>query len=233
MIRPRVIRPIVRPSPPPGSRPVATSASLADAAPDVTTSAATTGHLAALRAICQGQTVYVMASGPSLTPEDVMLVRRTGCKVFVTNTTFKMAPWATALVANDRKWWRHYRAEVDRVFTGLLFSGQPVAPDICNLKHAGVNTYRNSGAAAISLAIHAGAKRVICLGLDCAPAPDGSKHWHGDHPAGLGNAGSLGLWQDRIAPVAAAASKAGVEVLNASRHTALTCFQRVKLEDYL
>lgn len=228
MLAVRQHRPIIRRHALPGTAPMATSA-----VPASLPLPETKAPLAALRTRCQGRTVYVLASGPSLTPEDVAAVRATGRPALVTNTTFRLAQWADAIVANDRKWWRHYGPEIARDFHGLRFSGQPVGPDICNLKHAGIATYRNSGAAAISLALAVGATRVVCLGLDCAPAPDGSKHWHGAHPAGLGNAGSMGLWPTRFAPLAAVVNQSGIPVLNASRYTALDCFPRVALEEVL
>ena len=50
-----------------------------------------------------------IASGPSLTPEDVQAVkewRDAGKgKVIVVNTTFRAAPWADAMFAMDAKWW--------------------------------------------------------------------------------------------------------------------------------
>lgn len=89
-----------------------------------------------------------------------------------------------------------------------------------------------SGAAAISLAAHRGASTVILLGYDCQYT-DGKRHWHGDHPRGLGNAGSVAKWVRGFEELASAMEKAGVRVLNASRETALTCWERVGLDDAL
>ena len=224
--------PIVRPRP----RPVARPADPVAAPPRPATLATA---LERLRTRCQGRTVFVLASGPSLTPADVAAVRATGAPVIVANTTFRLAPWADALFFQDRKWFVAHNSEVRKVFKGLTCSGQPVSgpaaggQPVINLRHLGIDTYRNSGAGAIALAIAAGASRVVCLGLDCQAGPDGQRHWHGAHPPGLGNAVSLPLWAERIAHCAAFARQRGVPVLNASRATALNCFPRVALDDVL
>ena len=90
--------------------------------------------------------------------------------------------------------------------------------------------FGNSGAGAIALAAKAGASRVILLGYDCEKS-GGKVHWHGDHPAGLGNAGSMPKWPEQFKRLAASLS--GVEVINCSRATALTAFPRGKLESVL
>ena len=224
--------PIVRPRPRPVARPADPVA--APPSPDSLAPA-----LERLRARCQGRTVFVLASGPSLTPADVAAVRATGAPVIVANTTFRLAPWADALFFQDRKWFVAHNSEVRKVFKGLACSGKPVSgpaasgQPVINLRHLGIDTYRNSGAGAIALAIAAGAARVGCLGLACRGGPDGQRHWHGANPPGLGNVVSLPLWAERIAPCAAFARQRGVPVLNASRATALTCFPRVSIESVL
>ena len=88
----------------------------------------------------------------------------------------------------------------------------------------------NSGAGAMMLAYYAGARRVIMLGYDCQHT-GGVKHWHGDHPPKLGNATRPEMWERGFAKVAH--DLADIEIINASRVTALTCFPRMSLEDAL
>lgn len=66
----------------------------------------------------EGLTVACLASGPSLTAEDCEVVRASGVPTLVTNTTFRMAPWAAIVYGHDSKWWLHYGAEVARTCTG-------------------------------------------------------------------------------------------------------------------
>lgn len=146
----------------------------------------------------------------------------------MTNTTFRLAPWADVLYAMDKKWWETYQGEVLNAFPGERVSLAKMLPryrvtQIDALKH-----YGNSGAAAISLAAHRGAKRIILLGYDCQHT-GGKAHWHGDHPRNLGNARSVTLWAENFAKLAADLAEKGVTVINASRETALECWPREDL----
>jgi hypothetical protein len=90
----------------------------------------------------------------------------------------------------------------------------------------------NSGYQAVGLAYTWGASRVILLGYDMQYT-GGRRHWFGDHPRGLNNATGLACWQRSFPKLAADAEKVGLEIVNASRETALTCFPRMRLEDAL
>jgi len=93
--------------------------------------------------------------------------------------------------------------------------------------------FTNSGIAAIALAIGAGAQRVILLGYDCQFGPDGRRHWFGDHPKGFTNCASIKKWPAQFERVNKDARRAGCEIVNASRATALRCFPRMALADVL
>lgn len=183
-----------------------------------------------------GATVVCIASGPSLTPEDCELVRESGLPTIVTNTTFRMCPWADVLFAFDRKWWAHYLPEVRQTFKGRLIGWSPGLqafgiPSLHDEK-AWFTHFHNSGACSASLAIAAGASRVILLGCDCQKT-GGKVHWHADHPAPMGNARSIGNWPTQWKNLARYAAARHVPVENASRATALTVFPRVDLADAL
>jgi hypothetical protein len=155
--------------------------------------------------------------------------------VIAVNTSFRLAPWADALFAMDEPWWALHIKEVRDVFRGDLCSSSQ------HVKRHGVRSlgtmgrgwepYGNSGAGAVSLAAFAGAARIMLLGYDCKNGPGGKVHWHGNHPRGLGNAGSMPKWPAQFAKLARAV--AGVEVINCSRATALTVFPRSDLESEL
>ena len=150
----------------------------------------------------------------------------------VTNTSYQIAPWADVLVMHDARWWRRWRADVMAVFHGAKISKEQV-DDAAVRCMPQVQAYANSGGMAASLAILAGAARILYLGLDCKPAADGRRHWHGAHPPGLGDAVSMPKWAEEIKLLAGDAFLGGVEVINASRDTALECFPRIPFEEAL
>ncbi|HGN1626669.1 TPA: hypothetical protein ACKRMI_000040 [Pseudomonas aeruginosa] len=146
--------------------------------------------------------------------------------MIVTNTTFRLCPWADVLYAMDAAWWQVHGDEAASAFGGdrcapLTFKG---------VKKVRFQQFQNSGAGAASLAAFWGARRIILLGYDCQKT-GGRAHWHGDHPAALGNAGSVGKWPAQFRQLAA--HLAGLEVINCSRETALEAFPRRPLEEVL
>lgn len=90
----------------------------------------------------------------------------------------------------------------------------------------------NSGAGALLMAAHYGAKVIVMLGYDCAPGANGEKHWHPNHGGGLGNAGMIAKWPTQFASIAAQLN-GKVHVINASRRSVLECWPRIPLEKAL
>ena len=80
------------------------------------------------------------------------------------------------------------------------------------------------------MAAQAGAKTIILVGFDCQHS-SGRSHWHGDHPNHLGNAGMTHKWHEKFAELSRDFSH--IDIINASRETALTCFPRKPLESLL
>ncbi len=104
-------------------------------------------------------------------------------------------------------------------------SGHEDAPD--GLRHGS-----NSGYQAIELATKLGAKRVVLLGYDMR-ADGGRSHWH-DEPrqrdfADVAARSMLPHFASLVEPLKAL----GVEVVNATPGSAITCFPKASLEDAL
>jgi predicted O-methyltransferase YrrM len=144
----------------------------------------------------------------------------------------------------DAECWGVYGAECQDVAPAAeRWTCDPKVPD-CNyveaVREPGLSTSRtrihsglNSGYAAIGLAALWGVSRVILLGFDFKRGPAGESHWHGDHAGGLANLGRLDRWVREMPELGAGLRRAGVRVLNATRDTAITCFQRVALGEAL
>lgn len=186
-----------------------------------------------------GKTVAVLGSGPSLTAADVEAVRQAGWPTIVTNRTWELAPWADVLFAHDLQFWLAYGDRVEAEFPGRLFSIRSRGRKRIEVLDVDVRWFfgpANSGASAVSIAIAAGARRVVLLGIDCMVGADRAKHWHEPYRPGVdggSNAASMPNWPGLFATVAWHARKHDVEVVNCSRATALTCFPCQPLEDVL
>jgi hypothetical protein len=92
-----------------------------------------------------------------------------------------------------------------------------------------IHTGGNSGYQAVGLAHQLGAKSIILVGFDMKMS-GGKVHWHGDHPAHLGNEGPYDKWVSRFRSLATGLKQAGVKIVNASRETALDTIQRMDLQ---
>jgi hypothetical protein len=181
--------------------------------------------------------IVCMASGPSLTQDDADYCRGKADGVIVVNTTYKMAPWADALIASDVRWWQWHKGAPE--FKGLKYATSK------HVKWSGVQILRNTGSKgleldpsglkhgintgyrAVNLAFHFGAKRIILLGYDMkrGDGPKRLEHWHGDHPVP-----SRSQYPTFIMDPL---KEHGVEVVNCTPGSALECFPMADLRDAL
>jgi hypothetical protein len=192
-----------------------------------------------------GATVCVIATGPSLCQDDVDYVRGKA-RVITINDAYRLAPWADAMYATDAKWW-HWHEGVPG-FTGPKWSMNHSAwnlhraryPDVMllantgpdGLEHrpTGLKNGRNSGYAAINLAYHYGAKRIVLLGYDMQRR-GGKSHFFGEHPNNQRS--PYDMFRRRFQSIVKPLAKAGVEVINCSRNSVLECFPKADLRETL
>lgn len=181
-------------------------------------------------------TIVIAASGPSLTAHDLELCR--GMEVMAVNNAWTLAPWAAHLYAGDVWWWKKYNPD----FKGYRWTSsqmayrkygatwmQPVqALGLVSTPGQIAHGY-NSGYQAINTAYHLGASRLILLGFDMMPSED-KNHFHGDHEK-LPNPAKADF--KRWLAAFDCMDTLGMEIINCSRQTALTCFERANLEDVL
>jgi hypothetical protein len=178
----------------------------------------------------------IAASGPSLTKKDLDFCKGKGT-VIVINNTYQLAPWADILYACDNVWWNAYPEAKE--FAGRKISIQHNHPDVelweyeqtgNGLGKSLMRTGGNSGFQALNLAYLLGAKKIILLGYDMQYTND-LAHWHGDHKRGLTQQTAFEQWINHFNIIAKDLKNEGVEVINATRETALECFKRQRLED--
>ena len=175
-------------------------------------------------ALCPGGTAVCLASGPSLVQEDVDYCRGKATVIAV-NDAWRLAPWADALIASDSAWWRFHQGVPD--FHGLKFCLEPAAASfgvqvLRNTGHDGVETAdpsglrtgRNTGAAAVNLAVHFGASRILLLGYDMEAKDEAHSHFFGAHPQGLRGGSPYALFRQMFATMVEPLRTLGVSVIN-------------------
>lgn len=196
-----------------------------------------------------GATIVCIATGPSLTLEDVDFCRGRA-RVVVVKNAVQLAPWADAVYACDARWWAQVAGLPD--FAGLKFAMEDARAAIAFAKHDsawpgvkllentgevglevnpdGLRTGKNSGYQAMNLAVHLGASRIVLLGYDMQTT-GGKQHFFGRHPWLMGPSCERfrPFFDHLVQPLATL----GISVVNATRATALTCWPCVSLEQAL
>ena len=193
-----------------------------------------------------GETIVVLATGPSLTSADVEYCRGRA-RIIAINDAYRLAPFADALYACDVKWWKWHEGVPS--FAGAKWSldhsqwhGYRVKyPDVQLLRNTGPNGLehaptglrngRNSGYQAINLAVHYGAARIVLLGYDMQAHAKKGSHFFGEHPNGQRSPyGSFRqVFQTLVKPL----KKINVEIVNCTRRTVLTAFPTGDLHEVL
>lgn len=187
--------------------------------------------------------LIIIASGPSLTREDAALCERSGCSLLGINNAYQICTRLDYLYACDKKWWAKHYEKVTLDCRKFSLEETPYS-DVEPLTNDGFNgishqwpkvrTGGNSGYQALNLAVILGYKNIVLLGYDMQPGEKGELHWHPNHE-GLSNPNPKRLesWRGAFDSAAPVIAGRGVEVVNATRRTALTCFPRIDLEQAL
>lgn len=194
--------------------------------------------------IWQGETVYIIGGGPSL--KDFMWDGLRGKKSIAINKAFYTYPNADVLYWTDGRFYNWYKEDIDK-FKGLKYTITPAYPgisqDINVLKRGqklGLEKEKdtlshgnNGGYAAINLAFHLGAKRIILLGYDMGN--DGTKsHFHEGYPTHpTGEQVYKSQFIPAIESLAPLLKNAGIEIYNASMVSKLTAFPKISFEKAL
>ncbi len=195
------------------------------------------------------EAVFLLGGGPSLASFDLDRLR--GRRVIALNRLWERAPWADVLYFCDQGYWCKYRDKIAAGWQGghvvtisKAQASQPGEPRIRNLRKTGnegldTNTGclrgNNSGHQGINLAYHLGAKRIVLLGYDMKV--DGTKtHSHDGYGPRVTPAivqRRLDRMLSRIGTLVAPLAAAGVEVVNATPDSAITCWPYRSVEEVL
>lgn len=194
-----------------------------------------------------GKTVVCIATGPSLTAEQIEHVygsrMRDECRVIAINEAGLhrylplAAPWADMLYAADKTWWSHYKPS----FMGYRISGEPVNDVLTTplrmlerqepmpREPGTVISGGHSGFQALGLSLTLGAARVLLLGYDCGGGP--ARNCHKDRPDKFKRDVDMGAWTENYRRVRK--EWPDVEVLNCAQYSRIDCYEKHDIEDVL
>ena len=213
-----------------------------------------TQYTSAIPYCWQDETVAILASGSTLCQEDIDKLQGK-CKIIAINDSYILCPWADVLYASDCKWWNVH--DYVREFKGDRWTQTIGRPDWPRMAHShGINvvkgaqrinrelicrlsddrdilyTGNNSAFAAMNLGIMAGSKRILLLGVDMQVI-NGKRHWFGDHPKTLKNKGGYAHFRKCFKKVRKALELRGIEVVNCSPRSTLSCFRKAKIDEVI
>lgn len=198
----------------------------------------------------KGETIFCLASGPSLTVDVCEKVK--GRRTIVVNTSCNLAPWGDVLFFTDSGWYEP-RRDIVKNWPGHVMSMSRTAkrelPDkVKRIQGCGdpafpprfpkpgtmpfIQQGRSSGHTAVSLAIGLGAAKVILLGYDMRVV-DGREHHHAEYTGPR----DLDQYRRDFVPAFngwnAAALEVGVEITNATPLSAVHEFPMASLDEVL
>lgn len=169
-------------------------------------------------------TFAILATGTSMGQAVADQVRGR-CRVIAVSDANRLAPWAEAMASVDAAWWRKHPEAFN--FPGRKFTAAPDYQGLRELERIpGVVSGTNSGLFAMMVAVHLGAKRLLLCGFDMR-----GTHYFGPHPKGMRN-----TKPERFEVFKQQFSRyhpQGVEIINCTPNSALTCYPTANLEDCL
>ncbi len=196
-------------------------------------------------------TAVVVGNGPSMLSFPVQELRRPRARVLVANGGYKLAPWADVLMCTDKRWLpanEHLLA--DYIGPMIVVTHPEVVkrpdPRMVVLRRRFIGDARrdpfarrdtlyegyNSTSTCISCAILRGARRIILLGVDLAPGPDGRRRTYDESKDNLKQAELRYARQvNHLTAQAMWVKRKGVEVVNCSPRSGLRCYPYADWKD--
>lgn len=191
-----------------------------------------------------------MASGPSAKDKDLPSVERR-CKVIAIKHNVELCPWADVVYGCDPAWWLHRQGLPSFAGLKVAWSGARLEyPDIRKVEIADGTSAKysdrlhfepgtiggggNSGFQALNLAVQWGARKILLVGFDMTDRAN--VHWYGRNQWPAANNPDQSNFKRWLAAFEGAAGQLrdiGVEVFNASTISALGCFPRLTIKQFL
>ena len=168
----------------------------------------------------------------------------------VVQDAYRVMPWADALYGCDARWWNEHKGCMD--FQGERWSSHDDGKGTANNKTQVANDYGvnlvkgepgagfstnqglihygdNSGFQALNLAVLFGSPYIVLVGYDMRHV-GGKSHFFGDHPKPLFQRNEYESFAKKFDK---APPPEGVQIINATPGSALTCYPAMGLEEAL
>lgn len=181
--------------------------------------------------------MVIYGGGPSLNQADIDYAK-TRFKRIACNDAFLLDPECDVLCWCDSRWylWNNKELHKHRGQWRITWKHVPQitgAGNILILKQLnpppwlhedpGIIVANNTGQGALQLAYHFGAKRILLLGFDMRRI-DNQMNWHQRHKQSTDPARMRDIFMPAIQRLGKELARKGVEVINCTPNSALTCF---------
>lgn len=199
-------------------------------------------HYSKIIPLWKGETVYIIGGGPSLKGFEWNKLR--GKKTIALNKAVQFWPASDALYWTDGRVWSWLKEDIIK-FKGKRFTLSPRSYpcEVTLLKRGkklgiewssdSIAHGNNSGAAAINLAIHLGAKRIILLGYDMGKNNKES-HFHNGYPTKVT---ADNIYKNQFLPAFTAINNdlkgKNIQIFNACPTSKLNTFKKITIEEAL
>lgn len=191
----------------------------------------------------------LFATGPGLTPESVELIRpyHASGKVvaFGCNDSYRLVDYLDVHYACDGPWWKIHKDKVFQklppdcqVWTQDKKTAQDLSINLILGKHQNGldleqrdNIYfgSNSGYQLLNIAYHYGIRKFLLVGYNMGVV-DHKTHFFGDHPQGLAKTSPYKKFIENYGTIQ---QEVKDMVINCTPNSALTCFNKLDLEEAL
>ncbi len=189
----------------------------------------------------EGETAFIVGGGTSVLSQDIETIH--GRRVIVINSSYETVPFADYLIYHDEQWWRKHRHLVS-AFRGIiinvtktrqkcerrLFARKASPPGLARDPQS-LTMFRTTFTAAINLAVHLGASRIVLLGADGKMGADGRSHHHAPHTWWKFNTDRWDKHRAELATLIEPLRDLGIDVVNASPGTAWDMWPVMTLKD--
>lgn len=196
--------------------------------------------------------VFIIGGGASLKDENLSLIssNKSNKRVIGVNDAFKLGEWVDVCYFGDVRWfdWNkdelikfgglkvcccprlsHHNSNVEWVYS--LKRGKPLGID---LRPDYISWSKSSGASAINLAVHLGAKKIVLLGFDMSVDGVGEHNWHDYHKVKNTLAAvPYPRFLEAFPIIAKDCKREGVVVINSTMCSEITNFTKIPLEEVI